>query len=135
MRGGVSNISHMKKRMILSSPRAWGCFHRVNEKDVCSKVFPTCVGVFLKIFEERVDATSLPHVRGGVSVSSVSGTTLTLSSPRAWGCFQLAWLTKFSRKVFPTCVGVFLNSAENLYERASLPHVRGGVSTPLGFPP
>ena len=50
------------------------------------------------------------------------------SSPRAWGCFSCAvWGTCLPR-VFPTCVGVFLQCWQKQESRARLPHVRGGVS-------
>ena len=69
-RGGVSDNMPTKRVGILSSPRPWGCF-----QDYCStlgvqKVFPTPVGVFLMRARAAADDESLPHARGGVSISA-----------------------------------------------------------------
>ena len=71
---------------------------------------------------------SLPHARGGVSLTTDSFFRLWSSSPRPWGCF---WIYRASCEkcgVFPTPVGVFLwcSPAWNLW--TCLPHARGGVS-------
>ena len=52
-----------------SSPRPWGCFRLSLRMGLESGVFPTPVGVFLD--QEGKDPVngSLPHARGGVSVS------------------------------------------------------------------
>ena len=50
----------------------------------------------------------LPHVRGGVSWGPEPSARPPQSSPRAWGCFFEKRLYKAKKKVFPTCVGVFL---------------------------
>ena len=54
------------------------------------KVFPTHVGVFLKILHDLLPLTGLPHARGGVSITAPTR-------------YQ-------ANTVFPTHVGVFLNS-------------------------
>ena len=53
---------------------------------------------------------------------------LSVSSPRTWGCFQSGTGTASGPSVFPTHVGVFLLLRSCEYDRASLPHARGGVS-------
>mgnify|MGYP006894418239 FL=1 len=50
------------------------------------------------------------------------------SSPRAWGCFEFPRTVKATISVFPTCVGVFLETSLDGTEYTGLPHVRGGVS-------
>ena len=50
------------------------------------------------------------------------------SSPHAWGCFSFALALDKSGSVFPTCVGVFLNTKDIARIAGSLPHMRGGVS-------
>ena len=52
-----------------------------------------------------------------------------VSSPRPWGCFCLAPLVVALEMVFPTPVGVFLNSSSRLSASSRLPHARGGVSS------
>ena len=46
VRGGVSGKPRDLSKLILSSPRAWGCFFQAKKSLVFDKVFPTCVGVF-----------------------------------------------------------------------------------------
>ena len=113
-----------------SSPRAWGCFWRWRRRRCSDTVFPTRVGVFplracclprVSVFPTRVGvfltrptpshlSDSLPHARGGVSLSIRIIPRDPSSSPRAWGCFSLR------------CVLV--------HPLSSLPHARGGVSMP-----
>ena len=50
------------------------------------------------------------------------------SSPRAWGCFFFSVFCEQAFRVFPTCVGVFLQTSQRIRIVSSLPHVRGGVS-------
>ncbi len=68
------------------------------------KVFPTPVGVFLYSVGESGALVSLPHARGGVSLSD--------EHPNDNGA------------VFPTPVGVFLRLLMVVSPRWSLPHVR-----------
>ena len=67
MRGGVSIIGLDIRDKVLSSPRAWGCFREKRYSVSTNRVFPTCVGVFLSIFDSSHFLSRLPHVRGGVS--------------------------------------------------------------------
>ena len=86
-RGGVSPGTGPKGRWVLSSPRTWGCFSAHRRKHPHSRVFPTHVGVFLRIRIRVSIRVSLPHARGGVSVRQRVSISGTLSSPRTWGCF------------------------------------------------
>ena len=131
VRGGVSLPQSTPRISLKSSPRAWGCFRpwRLHSPREC--VFPTCVGVFLRDGQSSKELDSLPHVRGGVSCLGRVSITATASSPRAWGCFQPSCPRRQLRRVFPTCVGVFLLAAIKAADKDSLPHVRGGVSVPL----
>ena len=111
MRGGVSEILEVGRASRPSSPRAWGCFLSVVHAGRLTAVFPTCVGVFRSSTGHIAAGNSLPHVRGGVSDSTIRYDSSYESSPRAWGCFHMP--------------GSELKSAEGL------PHVRGGVSVEL----
>ena len=86
------------------------------------------MGVFLDGKRQAFRGGGLPHVRGGVSAVELSVPTLSVSSPRAWGCFLDALRDEPESEVFPTCVGVFLDLAVKLAVQKGLPHVRGGVS-------
>ena len=98
-----------------------------------SKVFPTCVGVFLTIYLFYLDSKSLPHVRGGVSILHRVPCGTGRSSPRAWGCFPAHAWDRHVMSVFPTCVGVFLLLNPVRVISISLPHVRGGVSATISL--
>ena len=92
-------------------------------------VFPTHVGVFLLHQSAKGVQLGLPHARGGVSRFAGSGTYMSLSSPRTWGCFSSALPRAQGAHVFPTHVGVFPNQEPPLGRVKRLPHARGGVSS------
>ncbi|SMG67269.1 conserved hypothetical protein [methanotrophic bacterial endosymbiont of Bathymodiolus sp.] len=52
--------------------------------------------------------SSLPHARGGVSLSTLDCFHSYQSSPRPWGCFPTRIIASSMLEVFPTPVGVFL---------------------------
>ena len=89
------------------------------------------MGVFLLCRLSLSRRRCLPHVRGGVSLSSPFKSLCKLSSPRSWGCFLYWSLVPYPLLVFPTFVGVFLSNCLSDKDHFSLPHVRGGVSSPL----
>ncbi len=108
VRGGVSYRPERPSSSAPSSPRAWGCFCTRGVCIPCRTVFPTCVGVFPQVTSWPGTPTSLPHVRGGVSVITSEQYKKWVSSPRAWGCFSQGLPRRTAFFVFPTCVGVFL---------------------------
>ena len=128
VRGGVSRVSLYTHHPCTSSPRAWGCFPDGVQKHAAAVVFPTCVGVFLTIGEGSRKYIRLPHVRGGVSDINIAEGCPAKSSPRAWGGFIVQDAQLPARRVFPTCVGVFLSVRASEPLQRCLPHVRGGVS-------
>ena len=127
-RGGVSVGLRECPVRAWSSPRPWGCFS--NKIPVVAKaiVFPTPVGVFLRLHLSSPATFGLPHARGGVSPLVTAGAHDTESSPRPWGCFWAFSLMWVDTVVFPTPVGVFLIFFAEFRQRRSLPHARGGVS-------
>ena len=111
VRGGVSTFVIYFSPMTTSSPRSWGCFAGpCHGADRCC-VFPTFVGVFLRSRPVTELSASLPHVRGGVSITNNTTNIGTRSSPRSWGCFEIDVYWPTSVQVFPTFVGVFPSSA------------------------
>ena len=112
----------------LSSPRPWGCFQNPEAAQVIVLVFPTPVGVFLKIMNPDLIFSRLPHARGGVSQEYLQNEGVNLSSPRPWGCFLFSIRHHAADCVFPTPVGVFLMLKRREALKLSLPHARGGVS-------
>mgnify|MGYP007078745265 FL=1 len=107
MRGGVSVIASPTRVNSASSPHAWGCFHGLTSVRRSYRVFPTCVGVFLRVACCSMVERSLPHMRGGVSGDAGADSSWGQSSPHAWGCFPTQRPFWSSPRVFPTCVGVF----------------------------
>ncbi len=128
MRGGVSKSSCRITHAFRSSPHAWGCFCPRARTASTARVFPTCVGVFLGCNSRYSLDWRLPHMRGGVSDIYRDFSQHARSSPHAWGCFRAHRLPGDGGRVFPTCVGVFPSSSPPWRRRASLPHMRGGVS-------
>ncbi len=128
-RGGVSINRNVTRMVAPSSPRPWGCFRGGDPNMPDIWVFPTPVGVFLKIHSNSPLSSSLPHARGGVSIRFTAERSAAGSSPRPWGCFQIGQLRLDGRLVFPTPVGVFLAPTMRPGPWRCLPHARGGVST------
>ena len=131
-RGGVSEGFKAYTVMIGSSPRTWGCFYETPQNPRIRKVFPTHVGVFLKVKSWQKLLNRLPHARGGVSPEGYEEVPYVLSSPRTWGCFHTCLPLRYACLVFPTHVGVFLRTLGNSGIQCCLPHARGGVSLHSG---
>ncbi len=130
-RGGVSGAGRVYIFKSKSSPRPWGCFWEDVHFWDLTPVFPTPVGVFLRIECCFSRSNGLPHARGGVSSCELVSVFLKKSSPRPWGCFSRDNLKAASSGVFPTPVGVFLGLYETKEQCIGLPHARGGVSARL----
>ncbi len=92
------------------------------------RVFPTQVGVFLISWQGVREQECLPHAGGGVSTALFLQLLEVWSSPRRWGCFLVKLAALKLGLVFPTQVGVFLNSPYVGGGKACLPHAGGGVS-------
>ncbi len=86
-RGGVSRKRRVYQYRQASSPRTWGCFRSALAYSPSADVFPTHVGVFPSRRWSGLSASSLPHARGGVSISEWPNDAAVWSSPRTWGCF------------------------------------------------
>ena len=129
-RGGVSEVLASRRHLAKSSPRSWGCFFDAIRASQVERVFPTLVGVFPVFGFVLWSLLSLPHARGGVSLTRNAVKINKKSSPRSWGCFPSRNGGLFYSFVFPTLVGVFLFSRIYILFPARLPHARGGVSLP-----
>ena len=116
-----------------SSPRSWGCFTAAGQLRQGGHVFPTLVGVFPPWITSKRTTPRLPHARGGVSTWATLWPQGRMSSPRSWGCFRDERRDLTREVVFPTLVGVFLNSEPFRPLISGLPHARGGVSSLPSF--
>ena len=108
VRGGVSEVKGEPDQGSLSSPRPWRCFQDGFERLLGRGVFSTSVEVFLDRFVPSKSASSLLHVRGGVSYRAHAWCLVCGSSPRPWRCFQEASRHLRRSAVFSTSVEVFL---------------------------
>ena len=68
-RGGVSWRGDRSSSPLSSSPRPWGCFSLPAVHPLFLDVFPTPVGVFQGGSPPVPILSSLPHARGGVSLT------------------------------------------------------------------
>ena len=75
------------------------------------------------------ECQSLPHARGGVSMTDTKKPQKVRSSPRSWGCFQRPQRPESAPRVFPTLVGVFLSADGKGSIAHRLPHARGVFPT------
>src|SRR5690606_5289963 len=87
MRGGVSSFGKACNFTAQASPHSRGCFRRRWGVLTTFWVFPTGVGVFLRLARPAILARRLPHMRGGVSAEEGGFQQSFSSSPHAWGCF------------------------------------------------
>ena len=108
MRGGVSSARSLYIKFCWYSPHAWGCFQILYNKPSLTRVFPTCVVVFLSIVFGNVISISIPHMRGSVSCSTDAFANVLAYSPHAWGCFSRLKVSYVAGN--------------------GIPHMRGGVS-------
>ena len=132
VRGGVSASSSYCAYLSSFSPRAWRCFYRNSTKKRQTRVFSTCVEVFLYRGLDRLLSICFLHVRGGVSAGFQGIRGKKKFSPRAWRCFRIDKARGLATRVFSTCVEVFLRVYEIERERHRFLHVRGGVSYAFG---
>ena len=65
--GGVSQQKEREDTAVQSSPRVWGCFLTEAGRAFVDEVFPTRVGVFLRLYITSEGYEGLPHACGGVS--------------------------------------------------------------------
>src|SRR5690606_36451217 len=61
---------------------------------------------------------------------SFTRTLLSRSSPRAWGCTELAPVAQLLSRVVPTRVGVYRSGGRSPAGCCCRPHARGGVPRP-----
>ena len=109
-RGGVSIVRSEEEIARLSSPRPWGCFRCTAHFSSRNAVFPTPVGVFPSFGMCPPGGSRLPPARGGVSLCLCPSISCLWSSPRPWGCFTFRRSGDAGTAVFPTPVGVFLQT-------------------------
>ena len=111
--GGVPGDRRDPRHCCESSPRMWGCSYLGYAMNFGPYVFPTHVGVFLRLVSGLENMCRLPHACGGV--------------PTVLG------ITQNTQGVFPTHVGVFLQKMWGDQVGPCLPHACGGVPNPGVF--
>ena len=126
-RGGVPSPGKSFPCDCASSPRTWGCTGYGLRPGVGVGLFPTHVGVYRRVGRFPVGPSPLPHARGGVPRPRRSCEVNYDSSPRTWGCTDLAIERALLAELFPTHVGVYRRVGRFPDGPSPLPHARGGV--------
>ena len=126
-RGGVPRMHCFEPKEANSSPHTWGCPLNIDGFWGTVYLFPTHVGVSLKIFLNVTLVNSLPHTRGGVPGYDGRRENINFSSPHTWGCPFTSKFERLHQSLFPTHVGVSPGLVHNRIGILPLPHTRGGV--------
>ena len=108
-----------------SSPRAWGILPLQGGLSTIGRFIPTCVGNTTPFFERCDKRAVHPHVRGEYVKVTLFLTTLSGSSPRAWGIRYLPQRGKDALRFIPTCVGNTGKLPTGPPDHKVHPHVRG----------
>ena len=87
------------------SPRMWGWARCRLHKWFCRSIFPTHVGVSLKVSEKFIIIFDFPHACGGEPVGVRTGKYTASFSPRMWGWAHQTQLCGCTVLIFPTHVG------------------------------
>ena len=124
------------------SPRPWGWSVEWQCQGMGNKVFPTPVGMVRAMRPRRSLPRSFPHARGDGPVPGFNSGEWLEFSPRPWGWSVSGNSPLTDQVVFPTPVGMVLESYSTTASNSSFPHA-GGVGpyhTPVAikckpFPP
>ena len=105
--GGVPHVVGNATDVCKFSPRVWGCTEILDNFERVTKVFPTCVGVYLISKITLLPDEVFPTCVGVYRWNTGQNIRNMVFSPRVWGCTvgkkrQVLW-----SDVFPTCVGVY----------------------------
>ena len=124
--GGVSVYSVFDAKRAASSPRKRGCFHEQGPCFDGGLVFPAQAGVFPTRRPARSRGDGLPRASGGVSLSTTTGKTSCVSSPRKRGCFRYGGADHRSRLRLPRASGgVSVSRKAKRFRLESSPRKRG----------
>jgi len=108
-----------------SSPRAWGKAPLGLGVGEPCRIIPTCVGKSSVCHFFHFVSPDHPHVRGEKLALSPVPTTLTGSSPRAWGKGVEGDSPPLPARIIPTCVGKRMFGCDGSSVISDHPHVRG----------
>ncbi len=118
--GGVSNLGIPVTVGGASSPRMWGCFYVIGFHANSSIVFPTHVGVFLRLNATATIGKRLPHACGGVSYFKTVLGIGVQSSPRMWGCFRHSSSSSCAVTTLEEVQGITVNISMPVREKHDL---------------
>ena len=90
-------------------------------------VFPTHVGVYLRVRSPISRRLSFPHTRGGVPLSAILTSLSIEFSPHTWGCTLSFVGGELSVDGFPHTRGGVPRSVPVSRRTIRFPHTRGGV--------
>ena len=105
--GGVPPQFQISESLNSFSPRMWGCTDYIALMERNYEVFPTHVGVYLRLKLLRLNISSFPHACGGVPGRYMARWEIEPFSPRMWGCTVSVSLSILAYCRFPhACGGV-----------------------------
>ena len=88
-----------------SSPHAWGTLLGTSIGIEADRFIPTCVGNAWRRAGVGSDGAVHPHMRGERLSPTPGPSTITGSSPHAWGTHREGKKRPFPERFIPTCVG------------------------------
>ncbi len=124
----IAQASQSSPRFI---PTSVGQLRAFGRRVACVRFIPTSVGQFLTREWCRCSKSVHPHERGAVKTNTTITSSLSGSSPRAWGSFHSRLLHHESVRFIPTSVGQFLKPMCSADPTAVHPHERGAVNVTL----
>ena len=107
IRGGVSFSWPCYKIRRLFSPHTWRCFWCPAYQRYRERVFSTYVEVFPLVVVHVILKFCFLHIRGGVSMLTITSNAISGFSPHTWRCFKDALISFPEGWVFSTYVEVF----------------------------
>jgi len=124
------------------SPHTWGWTLLEPNFRTCKQVFPTHVGMDLRVNGIEISVHSFPHTRGDGPMPEPPCYTERTFSPHTWGWTRTRAGTRANVPVFPTHVGMDLLSSASSKTFLCFPHTRGDgpdvfakMSVNTGFSP
>ena len=110
------------------SPRVWGWILLYNEKQEESKIFPTHVGINLRLWSSRQLWRSTPRTCGDEPGGNNKTCWNKQFSPRMWGWTYSRNAAARDDPVFPTYVGMNLHIMHLICSLKNFPHIYGDES-------
>ena len=111
------------------SPHTWGWTWIKSDSTHFFPVFPTHVGMDLRLSYSSWRNISIPHTRGDGPLLVLQSRQAIAYSPHTWGWTSEAVHAFYEESVFPTHVGMDLLLSRRSSTKICIPHTRGDGPT------